>query len=142
MLDGLPLSSASVYTVVVPAPGLGAQWNYTVPAGYQVLIVGLRSDFDTNATAVNRYPGLSFRIGGRTFLLRFPTAILLNTLWTLFWIAGRTDIQTVTPNIQEMTFPFPVVLNPGDLLSSDFVNLQAGDNIDTIYLSLLRGTLA
>jgi hypothetical protein len=139
MLEGLPLTTASIRNVIVPNPAVGAQWTYTFPAGYQALLLSLRCNLLTDVVVANRYLGLSFTIGGRTFILHNATPVTANKNFTLFWFVGEKYIQTVASLIQEMTLPFPIILNPGDALSSDIVNLQVGDTLDTICLSYVRG---
>jgi hypothetical protein len=143
VIRGLPHAFLDVTGNTLIDPGLGNQWSYSFSGPgatnlYQVLLVAVRCVLVTDATVKNRYPGLNFSIGGRVFLLHSPNAITAGLTRTLVWMVGESYIQTAGTTVENMTLPFPIVLNSGDTLNSDIANMQAGDQLTLIYLRWMR----
>jgi hypothetical protein len=144
MLTGLSLPIGAVRTVTVPNPAPGVRWDYIVPAGYQVLLLGVQYLLTTSAVAGNRFPGFQFeRLGPVFFAIHCGSSITATKNYICVWLPGCSFIQTVTvgaaplSGTHQMTLPYPIILDPGDSLHGAVVGLGAADQFSDIYLYYL-----
>jgi hypothetical protein len=138
MIDGLPLPSSAIVSETVANPAAGSQWTKTFSPGYQVLLLGVQYTVVADATVTNRYPGFEYSSAPVGFRVQYGVGIIKNQTYICVWLVGAAYIQTVTIDTHQMTLSYPIILNPGDVLSSDVVQLQPGDALRDIYLYYLQ----
>lgn len=117
-------------------PGGGANFNYTVYAGYSHLFIAVEYTLVCDGTVISRVPGLVFEVDGHEYHISYSANANAGATRTLDWYAGidRTPDAWIVNNRLQLPLPCPLYLRAGDHIKSKVINIQAGDQITAIYL--------
>ena len=123
-------------TIIIPNPGAGNNFTYTVPAGVRLKVRGIAFHLVTDANVVNRRA-----------IIRIvdPDGGISGAEWANAAITANLNVNiTFAPNSRaatgilgaglSSTLSSKLMLIPGDELQSIIQNIQAGDTLTKIYL--------
>ena len=123
-------------TIIIPDPGAGNDFSYTVPAGVRLRVRGLAIKLTTDATVSDRRIVITVTDpDGGISQAEFMNAVQAASK-TVNNVLGPGSRAATGPVGGILTAPIAseIVLTPGDVLESDIKNIQAGDTLTKIYL--------
>lgn len=117
-----------------PAAGVNADW--TAYAGYSHLIIAVEYQLDTDATVINRTPGLILEIDGHDYYLTYTdTVVAANSTRIMTYLVGiDKNTSGIVNNRDQYALPFPIYMRPGDHIKTTAFDLQAGDQISDLFV--------
>jgi len=117
-------------------PAIGSQATITVPAGRIWRVLSCRATLSTSASVANRE--VRFRQnqgGGFVFIAPAVHTQPENTTYIYTWVSGgRTD--QVMYNVNPVIVPDVVYLKGGDVVQTEVLNWQAGDDWSAIEMTV------
>ena len=120
------------FVPTIANPAAGADWSYTVPAGYSLQWESLRLTLTTDATVANRMVRIKITRGSTiigSFMASAVTAA--NIILTITFEKG-IPVNTVSTTSTLGVMPTLPPLLPGDVIATFILNLQPGDAITII----------
>jgi hypothetical protein len=140
MLGGYPFPVGGLRVATIPTPAAGLDMSYTLPGGYQYLILGILFRLATCATPGNRYPELEFGFTGFTpFFMGISEAqgqsLTINYRWMP---GGRESAPERYANYSSVGMPYPVVMSAGDIVGTRVEGLQAACQLSNGYIRYAR----
>ncbi len=117
-------------------PGAGNNFSWTPPSNSRVLVLGVEFILTTDANAAGRIVTLEAREGANTFS---------HSLAVAGHIASLAVQHTFQPNVigadrigtylhMLSVLPYPLILQVGDTLNTDILQIQVGDAITNIHI--------
>lgn len=121
--------------VNIANPAAGAEINYPCPNNYRFKIIAFIFDLVSDATVVNRNVDLTINQGALE-IYRLDFNQIHGAGFTIHYIAYSGMIQACfTIGLERICpLPHPIWLFHGQDIQTDTLNLQAGDQFQTIYL--------
>jgi hypothetical protein len=129
--------------VNIKNPALGADWSVSVPGGKVWLPLAVNFTIVCSATVANRAPQLMFLDGSAfgPYLFQPAYQVVASAASSLFFTAGLGYVNLLSlDGDQSIGIPY-VPCMPGWLLTSRTINLQAGDQIQSVTLEVLEADL-
>ena len=125
-----------IVTIVIPAPGVGNNWSYTVPAGIRLKVRSIAFYFAADATVISRKPIITVTDpeGGISYAEISSASIAANTSVNITFAPGSLSVTASNGSIITVGLSSELMLVPGEVLSSQIKNLQAGDEATEVYL--------
>lgn len=116
-------------------PAAGADWTYTVPAGFTQVLVSVRAVLTTSAVVANRVPVLRITIptGQIVADIAAIAAQTASTTITYVWMAGAPANNT--NNVQQMSLPQGLRLPAGSVVQTITAGISAGDQWSSISIT-------
>lgn len=133
---GHPLGSfvGVQFTVNVTQPSAGAEWSYTLPSGAWYRFVCGQSTLTTSATVASRYCGLTWALGGVTFLYNACSiAQTASQVLTANYIADTTVQTGISGGLLVIGIP-GLIMQPASVMASKTFGLQGTDQYSNINL--------
>lgn len=124
-----PLQANGQIAKIFPTETTGDEWIITVPLAQVWEILGAAFLLTTNATAIDRTPGIVFQLAETRQIVRLSgTTQQANEVITYSFVTGGTD-QVITANQHtEIAIPDRIFTVDGDTIASLTTNLQGGDS--------------
>lgn len=126
----------NIKTIIIPAPAQGANFSYTIPVGRRMHVRSIAFHFVTDANVATRRVVV--------YVIDPEGGISYSTIPTVTQAAGLSYDYTFAPGSRELAnavgryvtshLASKLILVPGENISSDIQNVQAGDQIQEIYL--------
>ena len=120
-----------VYTVTVPQPVAGSDWNYTLPAPAR--LVGVDAQMSTSAAVANRTPFLQWGAGAT---VGNSTPIVASQTSSVHFATGYVDSNYSSGGVTIQKTGIPSLLLPaGTIIKSVTLGLQATDQWFNVALT-------
>jgi len=118
-------------------PGAGAEVALTVPAGQTWKIIGFRLSLVTSATVANRRPHIVVIKGGGQKYDMFSSIDQVASESKVYTFAQFGDLTSQgNGNDILASIPNGLIVQSGDTIATETLNLQAGDNYGTMIVDL------
>jgi len=135
----VPLEGGELIDVNVPNPAPGADWVYTIPAGYEMTLLHTFYRLVTDANLPTRYP--MFNLWGvdnfDRVRMKFGTFIGPGAQNNFSLALGSARADAYTRNTYHDALPMMRCLT-GERWGSATSNLQAGDQYSLIHFLAVR----
>lgn len=129
---------AGIPEIIRPAdPAAGAEWTQTVPANTFWLILLIRYQLVSDATAAQRHGSIAVNDGAGLVEIGQPGAFQAASLARLFTYQANAPFTIIGGEILG-SFPDRFYTLPGWVIQSSTANFQAGDQYSNIVLYVLR----
>lgn len=131
-------------TVIGVDPGAGNDFSYPVPANSRIEAIYIGFIFSTDANAANRYTIIS---GATPTLNQQMGASAIAQTAGLTWGQGHVaglpqEVDLSAQNITLTPMSPNLILEPGDALEANILNIQAGDAIASIIIRYKQWIIA
>ena len=123
-------------TIIIPSPAQGANFSYMVPAGRRMHVRSIAFNFITDANVATRQVIL--------YVIDPAGGVSYSAVPKVTQVTGLGYDYTFAPQARELAnavggyatsqLASKLVLVPGEVIASDIQNVQAGDQIQEIYL--------
>ena len=125
-----------IKTIVITTPGAGNNFSYTVPAGIRLRILGITYHIATDANVASRRPALYVLDpnGGNSFFAVAQATIAANANVDVSFAPSNRDMPNVRSGFLTVPLASEIILKPGDVLSSNIISMQAGDELTETYI--------
>ena len=133
------------FLVAVPDPGIGHDWEYTVPANNLLELVTCRFYLFTALFGVTRYPNLGFVDDSSKLYFAVPCGVGHRADTTLRYNYGLTQgYYNLIQSAGEVIFGLPLDnrLAPGFKVQMNTYGLAGGDRYGDIFLRFKRWIIA
>lgn len=126
-----------VRRLLVPAPLVGADFTFTLPAGGTYELLAVYWTFVTSAVVANRGPTVSLQDADSNFLARFGNgaAIVASSTARVSFTAGLGAPIGGGSYAAGLPVP-PYVLQAGDKIASQTSSIDVGDQISAIIVTV------
>ena len=124
-----PLDKFGTLQIQLPAaPAVNTEWTITVPAQQRWEILSIYSRLVTVIAAANRRPILKVTTSGLPHVfIPTPADIVANTQVKVIYQKNALGTIDLTNLIQTVPLPDQLIVNSGDIISSETTNMQGGD---------------
>lgn len=126
----------NVETFIFALPGVGNEWTLTVPANKLYIPINFYGTLTTDASVANRIPRISHRRAGVTIARTRNTQAVTASVSQA--ISANVNSIAVTSSTGGIEFTMPLCrMIEGDVLQSDTISLQAGDQYVNVVIQCL-----
>lgn len=122
-------------------PAAGVNWAIqlpTTPDGVFWRIRSIAFTLVTDATVVNRFNRVTYRLGGVDgpvyVITGNPSAMVAANSFSCTYAEGYTAVLAAPGTIQAAPLPIGLLLRAGDAVVSGIANLQAGDQLSGVRM--------
>ena len=117
-------------------PAAGANMQFPCPANTRLEILAVTLTLTLDATVANRTFSLALSDGSTNFQYSTHNILLVATNARTFYASQQAEHMLVAAvnSRPTMTLPINTIVEPGDLLITDIINIQATDQISDITI--------
>lgn len=115
-------------------PGAGANLSLAVPSRRRWRLLSLRFVFTADSNSANRFIRLALTDGAEPLTLVMPPSAVIANSTSVFNFALGLPFQDIVDVYFMLPLPF-VLLGPGFLVTTAITDLQAGDQISSVFLT-------
>lgn len=140
---GIPGTGTFVkYTIADPA--VATDFTVTVPAGQFWRLINIKFYIDTDANGANRRIIIfSPDSGTGEWSICGSEAVVANEIWAVnFEFPGGGSVSRKAGDVYNQAAGMNLYLNAGDKIQSNILNIQAGDQISDVVITIERWAVA
>lgn len=127
--------TAGILDVAITNPAAGADWSYTVPLGARLQLLYGTATLTTSVTVNNRRVHLLLSATAGTMLDIISTGTqAASTAVSYAFATSWVTSQSVAIAAQGLLIPSPLILQPGDIISTSTQLIAAADQWSLIRL--------
>lgn len=125
------------YSIQLPTPAPGNEIGYNIPARRNIIPLSIEFDFTADGNAATRELQFAFSVGGaQIYPFQFYRGITAGQTVHVALSANFGHVMPADRNNQIFgALPWPIFLYGGSLIYTTTVNMQVGDQFQSITLN-------